>query len=474
MALSLTLPMIVGLIYGEPAWATYAGTSVATLLFSLVLFLASSGSIPSGGISRREGFAGVVSAWLTMVLVGAIPFWADGSFPTFIDALFESASGFSTTGATVLTDIESLPYAHLFQRSLSHWIGGMGIIVLSVAVLPELAVGGMQLFAAESSGISTDKLAPRIVSTAQRLWVCYAGMTGLLILLLLCGGMGPFDAITHAFGTIATGGFSPKNASVGAFDSLFIESVLTVFMLASGISFALLYRFFVRLEPKPMLRSAEVHGFLGIFAFFTLAITYSLVSSGHYPDIGSAFRASAFQTASIISTTGYGTADFNIWPDFCRFLLVMLMFLGGCAGSTAGGVKVIRLLIVFKHSTVELKKLIYPNLVHPVTLGRLAVPDATIRGIMGFFMLYIATTVVATALVLATGVDLVTGVSSVISAMNSIGPGLDLVGPAANFGHMPAASKVILSVCMIVGRLEIYTLFVLFTTSFWRYGARRA
>lgn len=472
MALSLTLPMIVGLIYGESAWLTYAATSTAALVLGLLLYLVASGTTPSSGISRREGFAGVVGAWSVMVLVGAVPYWADGSFPSFVDALFESASGFSTTGATVIGDIEGLPHAHLFQRSLSHWIGGMGIIVLSIAVLPELAVGGMQLFAAESSGISTDKLAPRIVSTAQKLWVCYAGMTAVLIGLLLAGGMNFFDAITHSFGTIATGGFSPKNASVGAFNSVYIEAVLTTFMIASGISFALLYRLFVRRDPTPLLLSTEVRGYLGIFSLFTLAITFSLLSNQSYSSFSEAFRVASFQTASVISTTGFGTADFNTWPDLCRYLLVLLMFLGGCAGSTAGGVKVIRVLVVFKHSTVELKKLLYPNLVHPVTLGRRAVPDATIRGILGFFMLYIVTTGVATALVLATGVDLVTGVTAVISAMNSIGPGLDMVGPAANYGHLPASCKVILSACMIIGRLEIYTLFVLFTTSFWRFHPR--
>ena len=403
-----------------------------------------------------------------MIFFGALPFWISGGIPSWSDAVFESASGYSTTGATILGDIEALAHAHLFQRSLAHWVGGMGIIVLSVAILPELAVGGMQMFSAESSGIGTDKLAPRIVSTARRLWQCYAGMTGVLVLLLLLGGMNVFDAVTHAFGTLATGGFSPKAHSIGAYNSLYIESVITVFMLASGISFALQYRLWVRMEPKPMLRAPEVRVYLGLFASFAAVIAAYLFYVGSYDSFGSALRASVFQTAAIITTTGYGTEDFNAWPDLCRFMLVLLMFLGGCAGSTAGGVKVVRLMVVCKHAAVELKKLLYPTLVNPVTMRGRTVPHSTIEGILGFFLLYIMTTVAATTAVLATGVDLITGVTAVISAMNSIGPGLGLVGPAADYGHLPDTCKWILATCMVVGRLEIYTIFVLFTAAFWR------
>jgi trk system potassium uptake protein TrkH len=469
MAAVLLVPAAIGFAYGESDAPAYLATAAAALLVSGIVYLPSRGHRgPIERFSRREGFASVVLAWATMIAFGAIPYWITGSIPHLADSIFESASGFSTTGATILTDIEALSHAHLFHRSLSHWVGGMGIIVLSVAILPELSVGGMQLFSAEASGLSPEKLAPRIVSTARKLWQCYVGMTVALFALLLAGGMDLFDASTHAFGTIATGGFSTRNASIAAFDSLFIESVITFFMLASGISFALTYRLFIRRDPSPVLKSVEVRVYLAIFLTFTAAITASLFNSGAYESVGGALRVASFQTASIITTTGYGTADFNVWPDFCRYLLVLLMFLGGCAGSTAGGVKVVRLIIVAKHSSVELKKLLYPTLVHPVTLGRRAVSQATIQGILGFFLLYIGTTVVATTLVLATGVDLVTGVTAVISAMNSIGPGLNLVGPATNFAQLPDSSKLILSICMVVGRLEIYTIFVLFTQAFWR------
>ena len=467
---SLCVSGLVGIIYDEDVWVYYAATAVLAVAVSgLIYLLGRRITADSDRPTRREGFLAVVASWMTIIFFGAVPFWLSGDIASFTNAFFESASGYTTTGATILSDIEALPKAHLFQRSFAHWIGGMGIIVLSVAILPELAVGGMQLFSAESSGISTDKLTPRIVDTAKRLWGLYAGITVTLVLLLLAGNMTPFDAITHAFGTVATGGFSTHNASIAAFDSLYIEIVITIFMLASGISFALQYRMLVSRQSKPLLRSEEVRFYLSAFALFSLAIAGTLYVGGTYQSYGHALRDAVFQTAAIITTTGYATADFNAWPDVCRFLLVLLMFVGGCAGSTAGGTKFIRLLVVIKHGGVELKKLIYPGLVQPVRVDRKAIPQSTIQAILGFFLLYITTTVVATTLVLLTGVDLVTGVTAVISAMNSIGPGLDLVGPSMNYGPLPAACKWVLSMCMIVGRLEIYTVMVLFTRYFWRY-----
>jgi trk system potassium uptake protein TrkH len=467
--LSLLAPMLVGLYYQEAAWEQYALTGGVAFLCGLSLHvLGGRRGLQNQQITRREGFFGVVLAWLVLVAFGAVPFFLSGSIATVTDAFFESASGFSTTGATILTNVEILPRAHLFQRALAHWIGGMGIIVLSVAILPELAVGGMQLFSAESTGIATDKLSPRIASTAGRLWRVYGAMTAILVGLLLLGGMSLFDAVTHSFATVATGGFSTRNASIGAFNSAYIEIVTTVFMLASGVSFALLYRTFVRGQPAPLFRSAEVKMYFGIYMLFTLMIAANLTSIGDYPSFIEAFRASTFQTAAILTTTGFGTANFDTWPDLSRFLLVMLMFLGGCAGSTAGGVKVIRLLVVYKNAMLELKKLLYPNLVQPVTIAQRAVTTSTMQGILGFFLLYIITTMVATTGVLLTGVDLITGVTAVISAMNSIGPGLHLVGPHENYAHLPAVCKWILSACMIVGRLEIYTVLVLFTRAFWK------
>ncbi len=466
-AASLAIPGLVALGYGDGEAWSYAATAVLALGVGGILFIIGRASDLSE-LSHREGFLAVVVSWVVLIVLGTIPFWISGAIPSLIDAFFESASGYSTTGATILNDIEALGHGHLFQRSLAHWIGGMGIIVLSVAILPDLAVGGMQLFSAESSGISTDKLSPRIVSTARRLWQIYAGLSLVLAVLLRFGGMNWFDAVTHSFGTLATGGFSPKNASIAAYGSFYIEAVITVFMLLSGMSFALHYRMIVRRQFEPLLRSAEVGVYFGIYFVFTAVIAATLVNDGTYLQCGTALRASAFQVASILTTTGYATADFDRWPDLCRYLLVVLMFVGGCAGSTAGGVKVVRVLLVFRHAVAELRRLLYPTAVIPVTIGGRAVPVDTIRAMLGFFLLYIMTTLVAATLVVALGMDLVSGVTAVISAMNSIGPGLGTVGPASNFSDVPSAAKLILSFCMVVGRLEIYTVFVLFTAAFWR------
>ncbi len=467
-ALTLCVPAVVAGIYGEIDYLYYLVTALIALLVSVPISWGQRIGPPSDRLGRREGFIAVVLSWLALIALGALPFWLSGAIPSLADAIFESASGYSTTGATILPDIESLSHAHLFQRSFAHWLGGMGIIVLTVAILPELAVGGMQLFSAESTGIGTDKLSPRIVSTARRLWQVYVGLTALLAILLYFGGMNVFDSITHAFGTLATGGFSTKNASIAAFDSLYIESVVTFFMLVSGISFALHYRLLVRRQAGPLMRSEEVRLYLAVYLLFAAAITINLQYRGVYDTVWESARYAIFQAAAIITTTGYGTADFDVWPEFSRYLLVLLMFLGGCAGSTAGGVKVIRLLVVIKDGHVELRKLIFPNLVRPVTINRRAVQASTIQSVLGFFILYITTTVAATAFVLATGVDLVTGVTAVISAMNSIGPGLGLVGPAENYAFLPDACKWILAACMVVGRLEIYTVLVIFTIPFWR------
>ena len=470
-AITLCVPALVDYaFYDEHVGRFYLITALAAAVVSLILpRFAEPARTGVDQLTRREGFLAVVASWLIIILFGAIPFWISGDIASLVDAIFESASGFSTTGATILPDIEILPHAHLLQRSLAQWIGGMGIIVLSVAILPELAVGGMQLFAAEASGISTDKLSPRIVQTARRLWQVYVGMTVVLVGLLMFGGMDTFDAITHSFGTVATGGFSTRNASVGAFNSVYIETVITIFMLAAGMSFALHYRLLVRREASPMLRSEEVRVYLGIFTAFTLMIAGHLVYTGNEASFATALRHSAFQTAAIITTTGYGTADFDMWSEFSRYLLVLLMFMGGCAGSTAGGVKVIRIVVVYKHAVVELRKLVYPNLVHPVTVANRTVTQSTIQGILGYFLLYISTTVVGIMLILLlSDLDLVSGATAVISAMNSIGPGLGAVGPTMNYSQLPDSCKLILSACMIVGRLEIYTVIVLFSSAFFK------
>ncbi len=354
------------------------------------------------------------------------------------------------------------------MRSFAHWIGGMGIIVLSVAILPELAVGGMQLFSAEASGIDSDKLSPRIAATARMLWVLYFGITAVLTLLLL-GGMDFFDAINHAMATIATGGFSTKGNSIAAFDSLYVEMVLLVFMFISGLSFTLQYRAIVRREPGRLLNNPEAKLYTLLTVSAILFITLNLLADHGY-SIGQALRSASFQVVSVITTTGYGTDNFDSWPHFSRLLLVALMFVGGCAGSTAGGSKVIRLYVVLKHAGIQMRKLVRPRLVEVLHIGRREVPRETTEGVLGYYLLYFAAILFIGLVLTAFGMDVISGITASISAMNSIGPGLGTVNAGADFGHIPDVGLYFLSFGMLLGRLEIYTVLIFFTPFFWRRG----
>ncbi|MBT8494034.1 MAG: TrkH family potassium uptake protein, partial [Deltaproteobacteria bacterium] len=420
-----------------------------------------------------------VLGWVILVAFTAVAFHLSGQFVGFAEAFFESMSGYTTTGATVVSAIESLPESLLFQRSFSHWIGGMGIIVLSVAILPELAIGGMQLFSAESSGFDSDKLAPRIAATAQRLWGLYFGITALETLLLVLGGMNGFDAVNHAMSTIATGGFSTKNTSVAAFDSLYIEMVILVFMFISGISFTLQYRALIQLKPQALLRSPEVrlYGLLTLVAIFfvTLSIYVDPPAQAdgfgtRIDGFGDAARYSSFQVVSIVTTTGFGTADFSTWTNFSQVLLVGLMIVGGCAGSTAGGSKVVRLYVVMKHAVIQMRRLVRPRLVDALQIGDREVSRETTEGVLGYYLLYFVALFVGSLAMTGLGMDIISGSTASISAMNSIGPGLGTVGAASNFGDIPDAGLYLLSTGMLLGRLEIYTVLVLFTGHFWRRG----
>ena len=423
---------------------------------------------PKDSLRRREGFLAVTLGWLILVSFTALAFYTSGEFQSFAAAFFESMSGFTTTGATVISNIEALPASILLMRAFSHWVGGMGIIVLSVAVLPDLAVGGMQLFSAEASGIDSDKLAPRITATARRLWFLYFAITAIMTLLLL-PVMSGFDAATHAFATIATGGFSTKNASIAAFDSLYVELVILVFMFVSGLSFTLQYRALIRRQPGRLWSSREVRLYTFLTVSATAIITLSLWFGDQY-DFGNSLRYAAFQTVSIITTTGFGTADFDAWPDVCRVLLVGLMLIGGCAGSTAGGSKAVRLYVVAKHAKSQLRRLLRPNLVETLTLGDREVPRETTEGILGYYLLFFAAINVLGLAMTALGLDLVSGLTAAVSAMNSIGPGLGSVGATQTFGHIHDLGLYLLSGGMLLGRLEIYPVLVLFTAHYWRRG----
>lgn len=467
----LAVPLAYSLLAGEPlriwlAWAS--STVVAALLAYGTSRLPAARTAPRDSLRRREGFLAVVLGWLILVFFTALAYHITGEFVGFAEAFFESMSGFTTTGASVVTDIEALPDSVLLMRSFSHWLGGMGIIVLSVAILPELSVGGMQLFSTESTGIDADKLAPRIAQTARHLWTLYLAITA-VVTLLLWPVMGLFDAVNHAMSTIATGGFSTKNTSIAAFDNLYVEVVITFFMFLAAISFALQYRAFARLQPLRLSGSPEVRLYTALTVGAIGLITISLLTGGGY-EPGEALRGASFQTMAIITTTGFATEDFNAWPAFCRILLVGLMLIGGCAGSTAGGSKVVRLYVVVKHAMVQLRRLVRPRLVQTLHIGHREVARETTEGILGYYLLFFALIMALALAMTALGMDLVSGTTASVSAMNSIGPGLGSVGATENFADIPDAGLYLLSGGMLLGRLEIYPVLVLFTAHFWRRG----
>ncbi len=467
---ALVVPTLVAVIYEESCWWAF-GIPAALAALAAYGFGHLPGALSApNDLRRREGFLAVTLGWLIMVLFTASAYVLSGYYPGLAHAWFEAMSGYTTTGATVISDIESLPHAVLFMRSFSHWIGGMGIIVLSVAILPELAVGGMQLFSAESSGLEADKLAPRIAATARMLWVFYFAITATETLLLLIGDMSLFDAINHAMATIATGGFSTKNTSIEGFHSLYIEMVILFFMFVSGLSFTLQYRAVVRAQPMDLFNSPEFRLYSVLTLFAVLLVSLDLYASNTYESIGDAFRYGSFQVVSIITTTGFGTANFDTWPHLCRLLLVCLMLVGGCAGSTAGGFKSIRLYVVVKHAGMQLRRLVRPRLIETLHIGGREIARETTEGVLGYFLLYFVATVIGCLAMTAFGMDLASGTTASVSAMNSIGPGLGSVCEACNFSHIPDPGLYLLSFGMLLGRLEIYTVLVLFTVHFWRRG----
>lgn len=418
-------------------------------------------------LKTREGFAIVTFGWLTMSLFGSLPFIISGAIPSVTDAIFETVSGFTTTGASILSNIEAMPAGLLFWRSMTQWIGGMGIIVLSLAILPVLGVGGMQLFKAESPGPTVDKLKPRIRETAKVLWQVYILFSAVQTLFLLIGGMNLFDSITHTFTTMATGGFSTKNASVAHFNSPFIDIVITVFMFAAGVNFALHYRA-LNGDVKSFFRNSEFIFYASITVVAIIITSVILLLHGNYTNIPETLRHSSFQIVSILTTTGFVTADYELWPVAIQFILFLLMFNGGCAGSTGGGIKNMRTLILLRNGAAELRKLIHPKAIVPVRFNAKAVPQEIISNILAFFVLFISTFVFATLIMTAMGLDIVTAMGAVIASLSNIGPGLGGVGPMDNYSQIPLLGKWVLSFCMIIGRLELFTVLVIFTRVFWK------
>lgn len=415
-------------------------------------------------LTIREGFGIVTFGWLAFAIFGAIPFLIGDVLTNPIDAVFESMSGFTTTGSTVITDLAQVPDSILVWRSLTQWLGGMGMIVLSLAILPVLGVGGMQLFEAEVPGPTSDRLRPRIQDTAKLLWGVYVAITAAEIGLLMLGGMSFYEGTCHAFTTMATGGFSTENASVGAWGT-YIQVVITFFMFLAGVNFSLHFHA-LRGQPGNYFKSEEFRFYLGLLGVAVLIMF--LFNTAVYDRVGTNLRDAAFNAVSIMTTTGYGTADYEGWPVVSQYILITLMFVGGCAGSTGGGIKVVRVMLLLKHSVLQVTRLIHPRQVRVLKMDQKPVGNDVIQSILGFFALYIGIFLFASLIMAALGVDLVTSGASVIACLSNIGPGLGEVGPTDNFAVLPAVGKVVLSLCMLFGRLEVFTVLVVFFPAFWR------
>jgi trk system potassium uptake protein TrkH len=417
-------------------------------------------------LKHKDGFAVVTLSWLMVSFFGSLPYMISGIAPAFTNAYFESMAGFTTTGASVLNNLETLPKGILLWRSLTQWMGGMGIIVFSLAILPLLGAGGMQLFKAEVPEIGVEKLTPRIIDMAKSLWYIYGGLTVVLAFLLFMSGMSLFDAVCHAFTTMATGGFSTKTASIAYFQSPSIDVIITVFMFLAGINFALHF-YALRGNFSRFTSSSEFKFYFLVTLIAICIVTVSISVSGA-SGLSEALRHAAFQVVSIMTTTGYAVADYELWPVFCQMLLLSLMFFGGMVGSTGGGMKQVRVLLMLKQAYRELYQLIHPHALTALKLDGMSVLKQTLGGIWGFLFLFILIAVVATVCMTALGLDMITAGSTVISAMSNVGPALGEAGPTDNYSAIPLLGKWILIFCMLIGRLEIYTVIVLFVPHFWK------
>lgn len=446
------------------------GDALAFLL--TIMILAVAGAIlnsikpETNEIYARDGFAIVSLAWLLVSFFGALPFMFSGATNSFMDALFETISGFTTTGSTVFTDVESLPRGILFWRSFTHWMGGMGVLVLTLAVLPSAKANTLHIMKAESPGPDPEKLVPKIGQTAKILYTIYIAMTLVEIILLLIAGMPLFDALVNSFGTAGTGGFSVRNISIEAYHNISFEIIIAVFMLLFGVNFTLYYQS-LRGNIRSVLKDGELRFYFGVVVAAILVIAFNITGSV-YNSFGEALRYSSFQVSSIITTTGYSSTNFNLWPALSKSILVLLMFIGASAGSTGGGIKCIRILILLKIVKREVNKVIHPRSVYTVKVNGKAVDEEKLSGIMAFFAAYIIVFVLSVLVVALDNKDLVSTFTAVAATINNIGPGLELVGPAGNFADFSVLSKAVCSFCMIAGRLEIYPVLILFSPIFWK------
>ena len=440
--------------------------SSVTILFGYVMRL-STKSEKNAEIKKRDGYLIVVGGWICMSLFGSLPYVISGSIPNFTDAFFETMSGFTTTGSTILNDIESLPKSILFWRSMTQWIGGMGIIVLTIAVLPLLGIGGMELFVAEAPGPTKDKIHPRIKETAKRLWIIYFGLTSLETIILFFLGLDFFDAINHSLTTTSTGGFSTKQDSIAAFNNPWVEAVIVIFMFIAGTNFTLIY-FGLKFKFKKLLNNDEFKWYLTSILVVIVSLSFFHFSILDNTSFINSFRQIAFQVVSIITTTGYATSDYTMWGPFMSFIFFLFLFSGASAGSTSGGIKIVRIVLLIKNSLLEFKRRLHPKAIIPLILNKNIVSGQVTYNLMAFIILYLFIFTVGSLILTFVGVDFLTSISAVASAIGNVGPGIGSVGPSNSFHHLPEIGKWVLSIFMLMGRLELFTVCLLFTPYFWK------
>ena len=465
-SLMMLPPAAVSLWYMDGTATLFLVSAVVLFLIGMVIFL------PVRHVHEelrlRDGFLVVVACWLSLVLVGALPFLllAEPDI-SYVDAVFESMSALTTTGATILTKIDELPRGILYYRQQLQWLGGLGIVVLAVAILPMLRIGGMQLYRAETPGpLKDSKLTPRITETAKALWLIYLGITVLCALAYWLGGMTLFDAVGHAFSTVAIGGMSTHDAGFTWFNSPTLELIATFFMVVAGINFAIHFTSWKRASSQPYFQDPELKVYASLLLGFAVLTTFALYLNGTYGSLTESARFASFQVVSVMTTTGFSSADFSIWPGFIPIMLICIAFIGGCAGSTCGGMKVIRIMLLYRQASREIRRLIHPHAIIPVKIGGRKTSANVMDAVWGFFFLYVASFVMITIALNGVGVDPVTAYAAAAACITNLGPGLGDV--SANYASLSSTAKVILSFAMLMGRLEIFTLLVLFSPEFWR------
>ena len=454
-----------GLYHSESSWTGILISSLINSAVGAFLYYRTKDA-KNKDLKRRDGYLIVTSSWVCMCLFGMLPYIITGQIPNASNAFFETVSGYTTTGATILDDIESLDHSILYWRSLTQWIGGMGIIVLAVAILPFLGIGGMQLFVAEAPVFSLDKLQPRIKETAKRLWIIYISFTILLFFILWAEGMNLFDAVNHAMTTFATGGFSTKNASIGYFESPLIQYTIILFMIISATNFTLTY-FALKLDFRKVINNEEFRIYFSFILILTLIVFSTLVFIDN-SYLEETFRDSLFNIASIVTTSGFTTADFTGWTEFITILFFILMFFGACAGSTSGGIKIVRHVILLKNSYIEIKKQLHQSGVFPLKFNNRRVPAEVVSNILAFTMLYVVVFSLGSIIMTIMGVDFMTSIGSVAATLGNVGPGIGDVGPSSTYNSIPVGGKWVLSLLMFIGRLELFTFLMIITPIFWR------